>query len=113
MRIENYEFGSITIDGKIYKNDVIILPERVIPDWWRKEGHNLHLVDLKFLEEFTPKLMVVGCGYYGVMKIKPEIRDYCEKHEIELIAEKSGQAVKSFNENAKQPGVVGMFHLTC
>jgi hypothetical protein len=113
MRIENYEFGSITIDGKIYKNDVIILPDKVIPEWWRKEGHKLHLVDLPFLEEYTPKLMIVGCGYHGVMKIKPEIKEYCEEHNIKLIAENSRRAVQTFNKMSAQPGVVGMFHLTC
>ena len=30
MRIEKYSFGSITIDGKEYRKDVIILPEALL-----------------------------------------------------------------------------------
>jgi hypothetical protein len=39
--IDNYEFGSITINGKTYNNDVIIRAEEFLNDkWWRKEGHD-------------------------------------------------------------------------
>ncbi len=47
MKIEHYSFGTITIDGKSYTSDVIIYPERVDSSWWRKQGHSLHIVDLK------------------------------------------------------------------
>ena len=47
MLIESYSFGKISINGKIYHSDVIIFPDRVYDSWWRKEGHILHLEDLK------------------------------------------------------------------
>lgn len=47
MLIESYEFGAIVISSKKYTSDVIILPERVIDGWWRKEGHKVHIEDLE------------------------------------------------------------------
>ena len=45
--IEDYRFGRIEIDGQPYDRDVIILPERVIANWWRREGHRVHPEDLE------------------------------------------------------------------
>jgi hypothetical protein len=41
-KIDSYKFGRIVIDGQAYSRDVIILPDRVIRDWWRDSGHILH-----------------------------------------------------------------------
>ena len=111
MKIDGYSFGSMTINGKVYKNDVIILPEKIVPDWWRKEGHNLFLEDLAFLDEFTPETLVVGCGYYGIMKTSDEVREYCADKGINLIVEKSATAVQTYNRIAGSPDVAGAFHL--
>ena len=46
-RIEGYSFGSISVDGRRYKSDLIIYPDRVRSDWWRKEGHQLQLEDIR------------------------------------------------------------------
>jgi len=37
--IEKYSFGRMTIDGKEYTKDLMILSGRVRADWWRKKGH--------------------------------------------------------------------------
>ncbi|RLI41160.1 hypothetical protein DRO69_11945, partial [Candidatus Bathyarchaeota archaeon] len=64
--IDSYDFGVIVIKGKRYTSDVIVLPEKVIDGWWRKEGHSLHMEDLKEVIEREPKpeVLVVGTGYY-------------------------------------------------
>jgi hypothetical protein len=38
-RIDHYEFGRIVVDGREVTNDLIILPGRVVRNWWRQEGH--------------------------------------------------------------------------
>jgi hypothetical protein len=40
-RIDHYEFGRIIIDGREETKDLIILPDRVVRNWWRQEGHAL------------------------------------------------------------------------
>ncbi|HID32748.1 MAG TPA: hypothetical protein EYP24_05165, partial [bacterium (Candidatus Stahlbacteria)] len=47
MRIESYQFGRITVDGKTYHSDIIIYPDRIVSSWWRGEGHYLKKVDIE------------------------------------------------------------------
>ena len=46
-RIEGYRFGNIRVDGTEQTRDVIVLPERVVTNWWRADGHRLVLADLE------------------------------------------------------------------
>jgi hypothetical protein len=45
-RIEGYRFGRVVVDGEEQSRDVIVLPSRVVRNWWREEGHVLGLPDL-------------------------------------------------------------------
>jgi|SRR5205823_5869684 len=45
-RIEGYRFGHLVVDGEEQTRDVIVLPERVLTNWWRADGHRLVLADL-------------------------------------------------------------------
>ena len=69
MKIQNYEFGRVKIDGETYNNDVIILPDRVVPDWWRKSGHEVHIEDIEEILRAAPEVLIVGTGYYDLLKV--------------------------------------------
>ena len=45
--IDSYIFGKIVIDGQDYDRDVIVYPDYVERNWWRKEGHELCIDDIK------------------------------------------------------------------
>lgn len=111
--IDHYDFGRISIDGKSYNNDLIIFPDKIRDDWWRKEGHKLHIEDLKEVLEVRPEVLVVGTGYSGLMKVPSETRRYIESKGIELTAQKTAEACKTFNSLAKSRRVVAALHLTC
>jgi hypothetical protein len=59
-RIDHYEFGRIVIDGRQETRDLIILPNRVVRDWWRQEGHALVVNDLAEVLDELPTHLVVG-----------------------------------------------------
>jgi hypothetical protein len=40
-RIEGYSFGRVVVDGEEQTRDVIVLPDRVVTNWWRQDGHAL------------------------------------------------------------------------
>jgi hypothetical protein len=69
--IEGYGFGRVTIDGREETRDVIVLPERVVRGWWRKEGHGLVLEDLDDVLDELPERLLVGTGAYGRMRPDP------------------------------------------
>ena len=114
--IESYSFGVIVIDGKRYTSDVIVLPERVISGWWRKEGHRLAVEDLKeVLEvEAKPEVLVVGTGYSGLLRVPREVEQHLKREGIELVAQPTREACETFNRLLSQgKRVAAALHLTC
>jgi hypothetical protein len=45
--LQGYRFGRLTVDGHEHTRDLIVLPDRVVADWWRREGHSLAIEDLE------------------------------------------------------------------
>jgi hypothetical protein len=61
-RIDHYELGRIVVDGRQETRDFIILPGRVVRNWWRHDGHALVLDDLVEVLDELPAHLVVGTG---------------------------------------------------
>lgn len=113
FRIDDYQFGKITIAGKSYTKDLIILPARIIPAWWRKEGHLLHLEDLSGVLEAQLQLLVIGQGAYGRMRVAPEVEKALVAAGIEWIAQPTEIACQEYNKKAVYQRVAAALHLTC
>ncbi len=113
--IEEYRFGKMVIDGKTYEKDLMVAGGKVIPEWWRKKGHNLQVEDIKeVIEREQPEIVVVGKGQFGMMSISDEVRQYLHDQDIELYDKKTGKAVQIYNRYyQRKKHVLGAFHLTC
>ena len=112
--INSYSFGSIIIDGRKYRSDVIIFPERVNSKWWRKSGHLLLVEDIQEIIKFKPKVLIIGTGSRGLMKVDEETKNRLESLGIGCIIKKTSEAVEEYNKISKEEElVVGAFHLTC
>ncbi len=61
-RIDGYRFGRVVVDGEEQSRDVIVLPSRVVRNWWREEGHVLGLPDLDDVLEELPERLILGTG---------------------------------------------------
>lgn len=113
-KIESYEFGRVVVDGREYRADVIILPERVVGDWWRLEGHGLAPEDLKEVVAAKPKTLIVGTGAYGVLSVPEDTVTFLEGRGIKLEAHETAKAVRRYNELAASgERVAAGLHLTC
>jgi hypothetical protein len=113
-KIDAYEFGRITVDGREYRADVIILPERVVADWWRVEGHGLVPEDLKEVVAAAPKLFIVGTGSYGAMEVPADTVTYLAGRGVKAEAYDTAHAVRRYNELAAAgERVAAGLHLTC
>lgn len=113
--IDEYSFGKMVVDGEVYNKDLIITPEKVIPNWWRGKGHKLQIKDLQeVLEEQKPEILVVGKGKFGMLKISKEMENYLQEQDIVLYEKESGKATQKFNKFLNEGRkVIGAFHLTC
>ncbi len=114
MYIDTYSFGRMTVKGQVYTSDIIIFPDKIQSDWWRKEGHSLALDDLPDVIAYKPEILVVGTGASGIMSVPARTRDALKKQNIELIDTKTSEAYRVFNSYIQEgKKVVGAFHLTC
>lgn len=111
--IDAYDFGRIVVDGKAYTGDVIIFPDRVQANWWRKEGHALHIEDIESVLEAKPEVLIVGTGKYGVLKVSAQTREYIESQGIAVIIEPTDKACEVYNTISKEKKAVAALHLTC
>ncbi len=110
--IENYSFGSICINGKTYKNDVLIF-DNEIKEWWRERGHDLQIKDLEWIIDKKPEILIIGTGSYGILKVSKEIKDHLSSMEIETKIEKTKKACELYNELKDKRKLAAAFHLTC
>ncbi|MFQ5799865.1 MAG: Mth938-like domain-containing protein [Bacteroidota bacterium] len=112
--IESYEFGSMTVAGQIHHDDVTIIENRVIGNWWRREGHTLHADDIADILDAPIEILVVGTGAYGNMTVTSEVTEAASRRGIELVLAPTREAVATFNSfRAQGKRVAGAFHLTC
>ena len=111
--IESYSFGRITIGGATYTSDVIILPDRVLPDWWREKGHSLSVADLEAVFGAKPHVLIVGTGANGRMDVPQATRSALEQAGTELIIERSGDACQTYSRLRADRQVAAALHLTC
>lgn len=114
MHIESYEFGSIVIQGQSYTRDVQIVPDRVIPQWCRKNGHHVVLEDIPELLRAGPEIIVFGMGKPGLMRVSPDLRDFLQQQGIGIVEQPTAVAVDTIN-TAFQAGrrVAAGLHLSC
>ncbi len=112
--IEHFRFGSMTIDGRQYQSDLKIVEGKVVPNWWRREGHWADVMDMQDILDARPDILVVGMGSPGRLNVAEELRQVLAERSIRLIEEPTDEAVHSFNrfwEAGRK--VAGAFHLTC
>jgi hypothetical protein len=111
-RIEGYRFGHVVIDGEEQTCDVIVLPDRVLTDWWRADGHRLVLGDLDDVVEELPEHLLVGTGAYGQMRPDSEALDELRQRGVEVEALPTDEAVRRYGELDPRRTAAAL-HLTC
>jgi len=111
--IESYSFGKIIIDGLQYNSDLIVYLDHIDSKWWRREGHKLYKEDLEEAINTKPEIIIVGTGYYGLMKVSTELIEYLKNLKINIIALKTKDACQEYNKLNKDKKVIAALHLTC
>lgn len=112
--VEEYVFGKIVVGNKSYTHDIIITPKRIIPGWWRIEGHRLQLRDVENYLDLEVDVVVVGTGYNGLMKVDGEVVREYEKRGIKVFIATTGEAVRTYNKLVNEGRrVLAFLHLTC
>ena len=111
-RIDEYRFGHIVIDGEEQTRDVIILPGRLVTNWWRRDGHSLVLADLDDVIDELPEHLVVGSGAYGRMHLDPAALEDLRRRGLEVEVFETAEAVKRYGD-LNPRSTAAALHLTC
>ncbi len=112
-QIQSYRFGHMVVDGEQHTQDLILLPDRVATNWWRKTGHRLDVEDLDQVLHAAPEILVVGTGAHALMIVPQETRQAVEAAGIELRVARTGEAWQTYNDLRERRRTAGAFHLTC
>jgi hypothetical protein len=112
VRISDYRFGHIVIDGNEEVRDVIVLPTRVVREWWRRNGHELVWEDLADVVDELPPRLIVGMGAASQMKPEPTLLDRLRARGVEVECLPTDRAVARYRE-LDPATTAAALHLTC
>jgi hypothetical protein len=116
MRLDQFHFGAIRIDGATMTSDVVIdrgevrkRKKKASKPFRDRFGHTPLSV-----EENIPwkcRTLVVGTGAEGALPVMKEVEREAARRGVELVALPTPKAIALLNRPAK--GVNAVLHLTC
>ena len=111
-RISDYRFGHVTVEGRELTRDVIILPDRIVENWWRRNGHELVMEDLEDVVDDLPQRLIVGMGADRRMQPDPGTLERLCGRGIEVECLPTDEAVARFAKVDPRTTAAAL-HLTC
>ena len=117
-KIEKFSFGSIVIEGKNYRRDVLIFADGTVKK--RKGGflmfgsHKINKKEMEELIQSQPEIIIVGTGTDSVANIAPDVKSWVEERNLNLLVQPSYDAVAMLNKLTEQnKKVAALIHITC
>jgi len=120
LKIENTDFGEVTVDGQTFDHDVVIFSNKIIErkKWITKEKYGTsHKFTKDEMEEYVETMrpesidkIVVGTGQYGKLSLLPETEKYLEEKDIEYELKKTSDLV---GEQIDEKKNLVILHVTC
>jgi hypothetical protein len=117
-KINELTFGSIVVEGKKYRRDVLIFADGTVKK--RKGGflmfgsHEIKKQELEELSQGQPEIIIVGTGTNGAARVAPEAESWARGKNLSLLVQPSYDAVTRLNELVEQKRkVAALIHITC
>ena len=117
-RIENTNFGSITINGTVFEHDVIIQlngrvkkREKELSKAIFGTSHVLSLDEARYIYDERAKRVIIGSGQHGLLKLSNEANDYFRQNNCRVELLPTQKAIRLWNESSGAE--IGLFHVTC
>jgi hypothetical protein len=118
MKIDSTTFGSITINGTTYPNDILIRLSGKVTKRKKKlskkyygTSHIISREEAEFIYEKGCDTVVLGTGQYGNVTLSPEAAEFFEHHGCRVILEPTPDAIETYNKT--KGTTIGLFHVTC
>ena len=116
MRIQNFSFGSIRIDGTTHEHDVVIEGGEIRK---RKKRPSKQFRDdfghtpLSAKEDIPWKCrrLVIGTGAYGKLPVMTEVKREAERRKVKLVIVPTAAAIEELRRGRE--GTNAILHVTC
>lgn len=116
MRIENFSFGSIRIDGVTYEHDVVIDRAEVRK---RRKKESKQYRDRFGHTPLSPdepipwncRRLVIGTGAHGALPVMDEVKKEAGKRKVELLVVPTAQAIEELRKETADTNAI--LHVTC
>jgi len=117
MRIEDFEFGRIRIDGVDYEYDLVIEAGRVRkrkkgPSKPRRDEFSHTPLTASEKVPWQAKRLWVGTGVHGMLPVTEDFRREARRRGVELLLARTPDLITRINESLP-PGTNVILHITC
>jgi hypothetical protein len=117
-KIDETQFGSITVAGEKYEHDVIIRLNGKVRKRKKKlskelfgTSHIISLAEAEYVYEDGANWMIIGTGQSGRAKLSPEAAVFFQKKRCAVKPLSTPEAIRCWNDT--EGAVIGLFHVTC
>lgn len=97
-------FGKVKYDNTVFNQDVLVSTEGDVYERQTDDPMHVTAGELKASLDPDTKILVVGTGHYGIVKIDPDARAYLKERKIELVAKETTKAVDAYNKKMAAKG---------
>jgi hypothetical protein len=116
MKIEQFSFGRIRIDGSEYEHDVVIDRGRISkrdkkPSKRYSERYAHTPLSAKEDLPWHCRRLIIGTGAYGALPVMAEVEREAASRAVELCVLPTAQALEKVNEG--DPATNAILHVTC
>ena len=116
MRIDEFSFGRITIDGVAYKHDVVIdrgtiRKRKKKPSKKLREDFGHTPLTAKEKIPWACRRLVVGTGAYGNLPVTDDVQREADRRGVKLLIFPTVEAIKALQKARK--GTNAILHVTC
>lgn len=121
LKLESAGFGWLVANGERYDRDIIITVDGEIiprPKHLSKKYGGWHTVlgpeEIESALVGNPEILVVGCGHFGVLPIRPETHALLAQRGVRLETLRIRKAMAQYTTLARAgKRVAAVLHLTC
>jgi hypothetical protein len=117
-RIDQTQFGSVTIEGEVFTHDVIIRLGGQVEKRKKKlskavygSSHTISLAEAKHVYQKGVARLLIGAGQYGTVTLSQEAAAYLARHRCQVELRSTPEVIPVWNQ--AEGAVIGLFHVTC
>ena len=116
MRIDQFTFGSIRIDGEAYGHDVVIDRGRVRrrkkkPSKFFRNAFGHTPLSVEERIPWSCRRLVVGTGAEGALPVMEEVRREASRRRVELVIVPTREAIAALETSHEDTNAI--LHVTC